>query len=182
MGAGTSITTPVPAGMSPHAVISVLHDHETYIRTTCPQLISYRAIPPPPLVPLSSSGDSPALDSPRCFKVTDRRPTGQTTYTLTLTNRASGIDSLVDGRAPGTGGRLVISARWRVRVVDGDGDGDKDGDGDREEEEAQGNAVLEEEVEIDSNFIMKTMVRANVERSHPGHHRSFLAEAAKAKP
>ncbi|KAI1648274.1 uncharacterized protein F4817DRAFT_69732 [Daldinia loculata] len=175
----TTISTPLPAGVQPSVVVAQLHNHEIYIRTTCPQLISYSRISPPPqstttltttlLLPLSSdsskSSDSDSnpnvapVDEPHAFQVTDRRPTGQTTYRLTLTNRAEGIDAAVDGKAPT--GSMAIRARWRVRV--------------------RGDAgLLEEHVDIESNMITKKLVKSNIERSHPAYHRSFLAEAAKA--
>ncbi|KAI1214760.1 uncharacterized protein F4807DRAFT_455211 [Annulohypoxylon truncatum] len=149
----TTITTPLPGGVEPAAVVALLHDHEAYIRTTCPQLISYKRVSGP-----SSSTTSPAgLGEPVLFEVVDRRPTGQTTYKLTLTNREEGIDSLVDGKAPT--GTMAVRTRWRVRGDAG---------------------MLEEEIEIDSNMITKKMVKGNIEKGHPEHHRSFLAEAARA--
>ncbi|KAI0119282.1 hypothetical protein F4814DRAFT_458628 [Daldinia grandis] len=163
----TTISTPLPAGVQPSVVVALLHDHEIYIRTTCPQVISYNRISPsstttslPLPLPLPSSDSNPnvaPVDEPHTFEVTDRRPTGHTTYRLTLTNRAEGIDSAVDGKAPT--GSMVIRARWRVPGDAG---------------------LLEEHVDIESNMITKKMVKSNIERSHPAYHRSFLAEAAKA--
>ncbi|KAI1658955.1 hypothetical protein F4813DRAFT_34517 [Daldinia decipiens] len=180
MSVETTISTPLPASIQPSVVVALLHNHEIYIRTTCPQLISYRQISPPSpssttLLPSSSSDSSnpnvapPAVDEPHTFEVTDRRPTGQTTYRLTLTNRAQGIDSAVDGKAPT--GSIAVRARWRVSLLGGDGDGDGDGDD---------AGLLEEHVDIESNMITRKMVKSNIERSHPAYHRTFLAEAAKA--
>ncbi|KAI0896114.1 hypothetical protein F4806DRAFT_466246 [Annulohypoxylon nitens] len=144
----TTISTPLPGGVDPSAVVALLHNHELYIRTTCPQLISFTRV----------SGPSPAaIGEPVLFQVVDRRPTGQTTYKLTLTNHAEGVDSLVDGKAPT--GTMAIRTRWRVRGEAG---------------------LLEEEIEIDSNIITKKMVKGNIEKGHPEHHRTFLAEAARA--
>ncbi|KAI1488640.1 hypothetical protein F5X96DRAFT_671452 [Biscogniauxia mediterranea] len=151
MPAETTISTPIPAGISPQAVIAALHNHELYIRTTCPQLISYHKLPAPPS---SSSSSSPDTCS---YEVTDKRPIGQTTYKLTLTRQRDGTDALVEGRG------LVIASRWRVRVRD-------DGAA----------ATLEESVEIDSNVLMKKMIKGNVEKTHPEHHQGFFAEAAAA--
>ncbi|OTA99924.1 hypothetical protein M426DRAFT_66921 [Hypoxylon sp. CI-4A] len=139
----TTISTPLPAGVRPASVISLLHNHETYIRVTCPQLISYHRV--------SSSSSSSSITN-----VTDRRPTGQTTYKLTLTNRAEGVDSEVDGKAPT--GAMLIRTRWRVRADDP--------------------GFLREDVEIESNMITRKMVKSNIERGHPEYHRSFLEEAA----
>ncbi|KAI5924113.1 hypothetical protein F4810DRAFT_719368 [Camillea tinctor] len=152
MPSETTISTPLPPGTSPQAVIFVLHNHELYIRTTCPQLISYELISPGP-----AATPPPSLNHAAVYSVTDKRPIGQTTYTLTLTRVADGVDAVVDGRAPG-GGALAITSRWRVRA-----------------------AVLEEQVEIESNLLMKKMVKGNVEKSHPEQHRGFLAEAARAE-
>ncbi|KAI8960585.1 hypothetical protein F5Y11DRAFT_264608 [Daldinia sp. FL1419] len=174
MSAETTISTPLPAGVQPNVVVALLHDHEAYIRTTCPQLISYSRIPPPTIHPSDANSNGnvagsspspspppppPAVDEPRTFEVTDRRPTGQTTYRLTLTNRADGIDSAVDGKAPT--GSMAIRSRWRVRGDAG---------------------LLEETADIESNMITRKMVKSNIERSHPGYHRTFLAEAAARAP
>ncbi|KAI1477995.1 hypothetical protein F4774DRAFT_180786 [Daldinia eschscholtzii] len=157
----TSISTPLPASVQPSVVVALLHNHETYIRTTCPQLISYSRISPTTTTvsPNSNPNSNVApVDEPHTFEVTDRRPTGQTTYRLTLTNRAEGIDSTVEGKVPT--GSMTIRARWRVR-----GGGDA--------------GLLEEHVDIESNMITRKMIKSNIERSHPAHHRSFLAEAAR---
>ncbi|OTB18849.1 hypothetical protein K445DRAFT_8873 [Daldinia sp. EC12] len=155
----TSISTPLPASVQPSVVVALLHNHETYIRTACPQLISYSRISPTTTTVSSNSNLNVApVDEPHTFEVTDRRPTGQTTYRLTLTNRAEGIDSTVEGKVPT--GSMTIRARWRVR-----GGGDA--------------GLLEEHVDIESNMITRKMIKSNIERSHPAHHRSFLAEAVR---
>ncbi|KAI0852320.1 hypothetical protein F5Y00DRAFT_193100 [Daldinia vernicosa] len=181
MPAETTISTPLPAGVQPSVLVALLHDHEIYIRITCPQLISYTRISPPSSSsssssscspPSSSSSDSssdssnnPNVDEPHTFQVTDRRPTGQTTYRLTLTNRAEGIDSAVDGKVPT--GSIAIRSRWRVGGRGRSGDDDD-----------AGLLLLEEYVDVESNMITKKMVKSNIKRSHPAYHRSFLAEAA----
>ncbi|KAI1505647.1 hypothetical protein F5X99DRAFT_404681 [Biscogniauxia marginata] len=144
MPSETTISTPLPAGTTPQAVISALHNHEVYIRTTCPQLISY-----------SHVSGAPEVGQPCEYEVTDKRPIGQTTYKLTLTNQSDGIDAVIDGKAPT--GAMLIRSQWRVR-------GDS----------------LEEAVEIDSNMLMNKMIKGNVEKSHPEQHQDFLAEAARA--
>ncbi|KAI1340909.1 hypothetical protein F5Y15DRAFT_36022 [Xylariaceae sp. FL0016] len=141
MPSETSISTPLPAGASPDALISSLHIHELYIKTTCPQLISYAHV----------SG-TPGIESPCVYEVTDKRPIGQTTYKLTLTNRSDGIDAVVDGKAPT--GALMIKSQWRVAA-----------------------GKLEESVEIESNMLMKKMIKGNVEKSHPEQHQGFLTAA-----
>ena len=142
MAPTTTIATPIPAGLSPETVIKTLHHHDLYIKTTCPQLIRYEL----------ESGD-PA--SKATYNVTDKKPIGETTYKLTLTNVADGIDTLVDGKMPM--GSMKIAGKWRV--ADG---------------------MLKEEVEIDANMVVKKMVKGNVEKSHPEHHASLYAEAQKA--
>ncbi|KAI1468579.1 uncharacterized protein F4812DRAFT_373896 [Daldinia caldariorum] len=165
----TSISTPLPAGVKPSVVVALLHNHETYIRTTCPQLISYTRISPittntstptttltfdPNLDPNPNPSVAP-VDESHIFEVTDRRPIGQTSYRLTLTNRADGIEATVEGKVPT--GSMTIRSRWRVR-------GDAAG-------------LLEEHIDVESNMITRKMVKSNIERNHPAHHRSFLAEA-----
>ncbi|KAI0381894.1 hypothetical protein F5Y04DRAFT_254594 [Hypomontagnella monticulosa] len=152
MGIETTIKTPLPKGVDPSTVTKLLHDHETYIRITCPQLISYSQVSGPRSVA--------PIDTPCVFEVTDRRLTGQTTFKLTLTNRADGIDSRVDGKTPT--GAMVIRTRWRVRGGNGDV------------------GCIEEEVEIESNIIVKKMVKGSIDKGHPEYHQNFLAEAAKA--
>jgi hypothetical protein len=139
----TKISTAIPANVNVQFVTEHLHDHDFYIKTTCPQLISYKHV----------SGSS-EVGQPCVYEVTDKRPIGQTTYKLTLTNQSDGIDSHVDGKAPT--GAMTIKTKWRVV-------GDK----------------LEEAVEIDSNMIMNKMIKGNVEKSHPEHHQGFIT-AAKA--
>lgn len=141
MPAETTITTEIPAGVSAERVLELLHDHDHYIRTTCPQLISYER--------RSAPGAVPAV-----YEVTDKRPIGQTTFTLTLTDQADGIDAVVEGRAPT--GALRVDSKFRV---------------------VGGGARLEEFVSIDSNVLMKKMIKGNVEKSHPDQHRGFLTTA-----
>jgi hypothetical protein len=78
----------------------------------------------------------------------------QTTYTLTLTNTPSGVDSLVNAKPPS--GVLTISGKWRVE-----------------------NSLLSEDVEIDANFMMKKVAKSNVDRTHPEQHVKLL-QAARA--
>lgn len=141
MPAETTICTAIPSGVSAERVLALLHDHDHYIRTTCPQLISYE--------PKSQPGATPAV-----YEVTDKRPIGQTTFTLTLTNRPDGIDAVIEGRAPT--GALRVDSQFRV---------------------VGGGARLEEHVAIDSNVLMKKMIKGNVEKSHPDQHRGFLTAA-----
>jgi len=141
----TSVTTPITEGTSPAQVIAALHNHELYIKTTCPSLVSYNLISGTP----SSDSSEPCV-----YEVTDKKPIGQTTYKLTLTNRPDGIDTLVNAKPPV--GTLVIKGKWRVQ-----------------------DGVLREDVEIDANMLMKKMARTNVEKSHPEQHKVLISEAGK---
>jgi hypothetical protein len=76
------------------------------------------------------------------------------TYKLTLTNVSEGVDTLVNAKPPV--GVLNISGTWRV--ADG---------------------KLSEEIDIDANFMMKKVVKNNVEKTHPEQHMKLL-EAAHA--
>lgn len=89
------------------------------------------------------------------YEVTDKKPIGETTYKLTLTNVPEGIDTHVDGKMPM--GAMKLSGKWRI--VDG---------------------ALKEEVEIDANMVVKKLVKGNVEKSHPEHHSTLFTEAQKA--
>ncbi|KAH6647239.1 hypothetical protein BKA67DRAFT_663576 [Truncatella angustata] len=136
----TSISTPMPAGTSASAVIAVLHDHDQYIKMACPQHISYKLV---------SGTPGAGLDAACVYEVTDKKPIGQTTYPMTLTNRAGGIDAFIDGKAPT--GAIRLESAWRVV-------GDK----------------IEETVTIDSNMLMNKMIKSNVEKSHPAQHQGLI--------
>jgi hypothetical protein len=143
MAPTTSVSTPLPADCTPEQAIRALHNHEIYIKATCPQLISHKLI----------SG-TPNIGEACVYEVTDKKPIGQTTFKLTLTNVADGIDTLVNAKPPI--GTLTINGTWRV--ADG---------------------VLKEEVVIEANMLMKKMAKGNVEKSHPEQHAALLAEATK---
>lgn len=143
MAPTTSISTPLPATSTPESVIAALHNHDAFIKITTPALISYS----------KTSNEEPALDVPIAYSVTDKKPMGQTTYTLTLTSRAIGIDTHVLAKPPV--GTLVIKGEWRV--ADG---------------------ALKEDVEVETNFAMKRMVKGNIEKTHPEQHMQLVAGKA----
>ncbi|KAF2098132.1 hypothetical protein NA57DRAFT_57300 [Rhizodiscina lignyota] len=145
----TTVSTPVPAGLSKDAVLAALHNHEQMVKTLCPALISH-----------ALESGSEEIDVPAVYSVTDKKPIGQTTYKLTLTNVADGIDTLVNAKPPV--GTLTIAGKWRVV------------------EEEDGKMLLKEEVDIDANMIMKRMAKANVDGSHPKQHVVLLEQAQKA--
>jgi hypothetical protein len=134
-------TSQLPEGVSAEAVVKTLHDHDTYIKIACPQLVSYEF----------DSG-SKEIGQQAIYRVTDKKPLGQTTYTLTITNLADGVDTLVNAKPPV--GTLTIAGKWRL---------------------ADGSLI--EEVEIDGNMIMKKMVKGNVEKTHPEQHEKLLEHA-----
>jgi hypothetical protein len=140
----TTIVTPLPADVSDQSVIDTLQDHALYIRTTCPQLISQKHV----------SG-TPGLGQPCEYEITDKRPIGRTTFKMTLTNVAGGVDAVVEGRTPT--GSMVARSQWRARA-----------------------GKLEEVVEIDSNMITTKFIKGNVEKGHPEFHDKFIVESAKA--
>ncbi|KAF2186674.1 hypothetical protein K469DRAFT_706670 [Zopfia rhizophila CBS 207.26] len=135
----TNVSTPIPAEVEISNVLAALHNHDLMIKTLCPALISYEF----------ESGDPKTQAT---YSVTDKKPIGQTTYKLTLTNVEDGVDSLVNAKPPV--GILTIAGKWRV----------KDG-------------MLTEDVEIDGNFMMKKMAKGNVEKTHPGQHTQLLEQA-----
>ncbi|KAF9690571.1 hypothetical protein EKO04_011508 [Ascochyta lentis] len=122
-------------------VIAALHNHELMIKTLCPALVSYAF----------ESGDK---NSSATYTVTDKKPIGQTTYKLTLTNTPTGVDSLVNAKPPV--GILTIAGTWRVA-----------------------GGKLTEDVVIDGNFMMKKVAKGNVEKTHPEQQVKLL-EAARA--
>ncbi|KAL5461567.1 hypothetical protein PMIN06_002069 [Paraphaeosphaeria minitans] len=137
----STITTAIPSTIDASTLIATLHNHETMIAALCPGLVSYEFI----------SGDK---TTEATYSITDKKPIGQTTYKLTLTNVPDGIDSLVNAKPPV--GALTIAAKWRVAGTQ-----------------------LVEEVEIEGNFMMKKMAKGNVEKTHPEQH-TRLIELAKA--
>ncbi|KAK2614762.1 hypothetical protein N8I77_001565 [Diaporthe amygdali] len=141
MPSEATITTTLATGVKEEAVIASLHNHEVYIKVTCPHLIDYKKI----------SGE-PAVGQSCVYEVTDKRPIGQTTFRLTLVNQPKGIDATVDGKSPT--GSIHIESKWSVT-----------------------SGRIEESIAIDSNAIMKRMIKGSVEKSHPEHHQSFVQAA-----
>jgi hypothetical protein len=144
MAPTTTISTPLPTSSTPESLIAAMHSHDLFIKITTPALITYS----------KTSPEEPALDIPIAYSVTDKKPMGQTTYTLTLTNRAEGIDTHVLAKPPV--GTLIIKGQWRA--LDG---------------------TLKEDVEIETNFAMKRMVKGNIEKTHPEQHMQLITESGK---
>ncbi|KAI0491160.1 hypothetical protein F4859DRAFT_520710 [Xylaria cf. heliscus] len=136
----TVIATPLPAEATEQALINSLHNHDLYIETTSPQLISRKRV----------SG-TPGLGQPCVYEIVDARVFGETTFGLTLTNVADGLDAVVEARAPT--GAITIRSEWRARP-----------------------GQLEELVLIESNLITKAIVKKNVERGHPEYHQYATPE------
>ena len=141
MPSEATITTLLAAGVKEEAVIASLHNHDIYIKITCPQLIDYKKI----------SGE-PAIGNSCVYEVTDKRPIGQTTFQLTLVNQPKGIDATIDGKAPT--GSIHIESKWSVT-----------------------SGRIEENIMINSNAIMKKMIKGSVEKSHPEQHQNFVQAA-----
>ncbi|KAF4778020.1 hypothetical protein HER10_EVM0011835 [Colletotrichum scovillei] len=144
----TVVSTPVPAGVDRNAVLSAIHNHDLMVKTLCPALISYNL----------ESG-SVGVGQSATYSVTDKKPIGQTTYQLTITNLEDGVDTLVNAKPPV--GTLVINGKWRIV------------------NEAAG-LILREEVDIEANMLMKKMAKGNVEKTHPEQHAALLVQAGKA--
>ena len=97
-----TIKTPLTPGLSPDALVHVLHDHETIIKTLAPAVKKHE------LVSGDASGSGPCV-----YNVTAPTPVGtEQTYPLTITNVADGIDTLVQPKPPM--GKLEIAGKWRV--------------------------------------------------------------------
>ncbi|EDU43341.1 conserved hypothetical protein [Pyrenophora tritici-repentis Pt-1C-BFP] len=121
----SQISTPLK-GVDAAIVIAALHNHDLMIKDCLPSAPTYT--------------------------ITDKKPIGQTTYTLTLTNVPDGVDSLVNAKPPV--GILTISGKWRV--TDG---------------------TLNESIDIDANFMMKKVAKSTVEKTHPEQHLKLLEAA-----
>lgn len=129
----STASMPLPVNVTPEQAIKALHNHDLMIKSLCPQLVSYT----------KESGDP----STSCiYAVTDKKPIGTTTYTLTLTSHPSpaphSLSVLVNAKPPI--GALNIASRWSV--ADG---------------------KLLEEADIDGNMITKKMGRDTVTKEHP---------------
>ncbi|EQB47549.1 hypothetical protein CGCF415_v009093 [Colletotrichum fructicola] len=144
----TVVSTPVPAGVDRNQVLAAMHNHDLMVKTLCPALVSYKL----------ESG-SVGLGQSATYSVTDKKPIGQTTYQLTISNLEDGVDTLVNAKPPV--GTLVIQGKWRV-VNEG------------------ANLILREEVDIEANMLMKKMAKGNVEKTHPEQHAALLVQAGKA--
>ncbi|CAI0648448.1 unnamed protein product [Colletotrichum noveboracense] len=144
----TVVSTPVPAGVDRNQVLAAMHNHDLMVKTLCPALVSYKL----------ESG-SVGLGQSATYSVTDKKPIGQTTYQLTISNLEDGVDTLVNAKPPV--GTLVIQGKWRV-VNEG------------------ANLTLREEVDIEANMLMKKMAKGNVEKTHPEQHAALLVQAGKA--
>ncbi|KAI1169611.1 hypothetical protein F4777DRAFT_584744 [Nemania sp. FL0916] len=160
-GAGTTtetitVTTPFPAGVTAQAVLNSLHDHETYIKTTCPGFATQKHL-----------FGSAVLGQPCGYEITAKRGNPNnpstmmtTTFKMTLTNVVEGVDAVVESDTPL--GEMVVRSRWRVSSVGGPG------------------GSLEEVVDIEgSNKVTKQLVKTNVEKSHSEYHNAFIAEASR---
>ena len=141
MAPTATVSKPLPSTLSNSQAIAALHNHNLMIKAICPQLISYELE--------SRTGNSGT------YKVTDKKPIGQTTYTLTLTNQPNGIDSLVNAKPPV--GTLTIIGKWRV----------------------EGGKLIEE-ADIEGNMVTKKMAKGNVEKQHPEAMDLIFQEALKA--
>lgn len=98
----TSVTTPLPSNVTEPALIKVLHSLPNIIDALAPGNTSAQYI----------SGNSSMNGSPCVYHVTAPTPVGTSTYPLTITNLADGVDTLVQPKPPV--GKLEIKAKWRV--------------------------------------------------------------------
>lgn len=118
--ATTSVKTAIPSNVTEASLIQTLHDHQSIIDALAPGNTATKLI----------SGDPAIIGQPTEYSVTAPTPVGTSTYPLTITNVADGVDTLVQPKPPV--GKLEIKAKWRV---------------------AKGQ--LTEDVEIDGNFMTK---------------------------
>ncbi|KAB8339010.1 hypothetical protein FH972_021949 [Carpinus fangiana] len=93
------------------------------------------------------------------YSVVDRKPIGKTTYELAITNRNDGADTEVTAHPPL--GVLKIWSKWRVTAHNGDW-------------------ILTEDLRIEANRAMISMVKGNIEKTHPEQHQQIL-NAARAR-
>ncbi|KAI0445497.1 hypothetical protein F4803DRAFT_548221 [Xylaria telfairii] len=103
MPSNTTIVTRLPEELPEQDVINRLQNHDTYIRTTSPDLVSQKHI----------SGIQ-ELNHPCMYEIVDIRGFGRIKFGLTLTNVVDGVNAVVEGRAPT--GSLKIRSEWRARA------------------------------------------------------------------
>jgi hypothetical protein len=133
----TTITTPFPAGVTSAQVVASLHNHDTYIRATCPELVKYEKV----------SGE-PNTEAGVTYSVTDKKPIGTTTYSLIIVDRADGIETKVNAKAPV--GSMIVESKWVATATE-----------------------LIEKIWVDGNFVIKTMVKSVTEKNHPLAHKAI---------
>lgn len=95
--APSSLSTPLPAGLSEKHVIACLQNHELFIKAVCLSLQSHEL----------ESGDP---KSEATYNIVDK-----TNFKLTLANVDGGVNSTIVASAPI--GTLTLSSKWRA--VDG---------------------------------------------------------------
>lgn len=118
--ATTSVKTSIPSHVSEASLIQTLHHHQSIIDALAPGSTSSTLV----------SGAPDAIGTPCVYSVTAPTPVGTSTYPLTITNLADGVDTLVQPKPPV--GKLEIKAKWRVA-----------------------GGQLREDVEIEGNFMTK---------------------------
>jgi hypothetical protein len=98
------ISTPIPNGLSPEALIAILHNHPFYLKVTNPDLTSFN---------MSSGPSPPTIGVPCVYAVTSKSPQGEHTVDQELVNHPEGADTRVTIKLP-VGGMMTIQAKWRV--------------------------------------------------------------------
>lgn len=121
--ATTSVLTPIPPNVTEASLLKTLHDHANIIDALAPGNTAQELL----------SGDPLFIGTPCVYNITAPTPVGMSTYPLTITNLADGVDTLAQPKPPV--GKLEIRAKWRV-----------------------GKEGLREDVVIDGNFVTKRLV------------------------
>jgi hypothetical protein len=104
MTSTSTISTPLPDGLSPEALIAALHNHPLYLKVTNPDLGSFK---------MSSGPSPPTIGVPWVYAVASKTPQGEHTVDQELINHPEGVDTRVTIKLP-VGGTMTIRAKWRV--------------------------------------------------------------------
>ncbi|KAE9991922.1 hypothetical protein EG327_010600 [Venturia inaequalis] len=98
MTSNSTISTPLPASISPESLISALHNHDLYFKLVDTDLISAKL----------TSGDPTKPGDVCVYAVTSKSHTSD----YEITNKPDGIDTSASIKTPV--GTLVVRLKWRV--------------------------------------------------------------------
>ncbi|CAG9971153.1 unnamed protein product [Clonostachys byssicola] len=162
--------TPIPEGITAEKAISVLREHEFFIKCD-PHMISYSStsLPdPPPSVPAEREVTVLEGAEPACFEVVDRvhtLPAGLWDSDVTSTYEFVDIEGGMFVRIRSSLA-VCIESTWEVREREGE---------EEDEEEDGGRLELVEDVILSCPYLLAGALQSSCEEGYPGVHEKMLA-------